>query len=545
MVAPLPDSVADNLAGSQVAVEASGEVTAEPAAASVAAGRDARSAWLPLLPAAVTAVVVAIGLSVPSYWRDEAATVAAVHRPLGALMRMLGNVDAVHGTYYLLIWPVAQLFGTGDVALRIPSLLGMAVAAGLITAIGRRVASPTVGLLSGLIFAVSPTVSEFGQMARSYAILTMAAALATYALVRVLEQDASRVRWLWYAFSLTLLGALNIFALLLIPAHAITMLLRYRARSAGGGRAAWRRWLIAAGVALVINLPLIDLASHQRGQIQWVPAFSPSEIGNAADLLGPPWMTAGLAILVLAAGGLALARRRSGNGGAAARGVDQPRSTGWGAVCGLCLPWLVVPPLVLMLGTVVYTPVYTQRYVLFCLPAAALMTAVAIAELAKVPGRRVTGWAVAATAVVVVAALGFTLQVQYRQPWGHADDIRDADSIIAATARPGDVLAYRWPVFMPISAAYPGGLGRLPDIQVGRAAIPSGTLAGTPASLALMQKRIRHARRFWLVQVSGMTPEPKLLDGLHMRMVWTWQVSDMWLELYVHDGARSGPGPLR
>jgi mannosyltransferase len=525
-----------------VAVEAASQIIAEPTAA---AGHDSRSAWLPLLPAAVTAVIVAIGLSVPSYWRDEAATVAAIHRPLGALVRMLGNVDAVHGTYYLLLWPVAQLFGTGEVALRIPSLLGMAVAAGLITAIGRRVASPTVGLLGGLIFAVSPTVSEFGQMARSYAIVTMAAALATYALVRVLEQDAIRLRWIWYAVSLTVLGALNIFALLLIPAHAVTMLLRYRPTgtrsAAGAGRGVWRRWLIAAAVAVAINLPLIYLAAHQRVQVQWLPAFSPSEIGNDADLLGPPWMTAGLAVLLLGAGTLAVARRRSGNGGAAAGGVGPPRSTGWGPMCALCVPWLVVPPLVLMLATVVYTPVYDQRYVLFCLPAAALMAAVAIAEIARAPGRGLTSWAVAATAVVVVAALGFTLQVQYRQPSGHADDIRDADSIIAATARPGDVLAYRWPVFMPISAAYPGGLGRLPDIQAGRAAIPSGTLAGTPASIALMQQRIRRARRFWLVQVSGITPDPRLLHGLHLRMVWTWQVSDMWLELYVHDPARSGP----
>jgi mannosyltransferase len=526
-------------AASQVAVEAAGGVAVEATpAAPVADGSATRSIWLPALPVAVTAVVVAIGLAVPSYWRDEAATVAAVHRPLGALVRMLGNVDAVHGTYYLLLWPVAQLFGTGEAALRTPSLLAMAVAAGLVTATGRRIASPAVGMLGGLIFAVSPTVSEFGQMARSYALVTMMAALASYALVRLLEQDSSRIRCLWYAVSLTVLGALNIFALLLIPAHGITMLLRYRTRSAAGARRlALRRWLIATGAALAINLPLIDLASHQRQQVMWLPDFTPSEIGNAADQLGGPWMTAGLALVLVAGGILALTRRRAGNGGSGASGPDRP-GTGWGAVSALCVPWLVVPPLVLLVATVVFTPVYDQRYILFCMPAAALMAAVAIGELARVPGSRVTGWVVAATAIVLVAALGFTLQVQYRQPWGHADDIRAADSIIAATARPGDVLAYRWPVFMPISDAYANGLGRLPDIQVGRAAIPSGTLAGTPASLAAMRQRIRRARRFWLVQVSEITPDPRLLDGLDMHMVWTWQVSDMWLQLYVH-----GPAP--
>lgn len=531
---------ANKPATSQVGVEAARGVALEATpAAPVAAGSAVGPIWLALLPAAVTAVVVAVGLAVPSYWRDEAATLAAVRRPLGALVRMLGNVDAVHGTYYVLVWPVAQLFGTGEVALRIPSLLAMAVAAGLITATGRRIASPTVGLLAGLIFAVSPTVSEFGQMARSYALVTMAAALASYALVRLLERDASRVRWLWYAVSLTVLGALNIFALLLIPAHGITMLLRYRTRPAAGARRlALRRWLIAAGAALAINLPLINLASHQREQIMWLPAFSLSEIGNAADQLGGPWMTAGLALVLLTGGILALTRRRAGNGGSGASGPDQQPGTGWGAVSALCVPWLTVPPLVLLVVTVLYTPAYTQRYILFCMPAAALLAAVAIAELARMPRRRVTGWATAATALLLVAALGFTQQVQYRQPWGHADDIREADAIIAANARPGDVLTYTWPVFMPISYAYPYGLGKLPDIQVAEPAIPSGTLAGTPASRAVMQQRIRKAKRLWIIQVSGYTPEGKLLAGLHMRLVWTWNTSDMWLQLYVH-----GPAP--
>ena len=206
------------------------------------AGRMARSryesGWLALLPAAVTAVIVDIGITVPSYWRDEAATVAAVQRPLGALVRMLGHVDAVHGFYYLLLWPITQLFGTGAAVTRMPSLIAMAVPAGLLTAIGRRLASPGIGVTAGLVFAVAPSVTVYGQMARSYALVTMVAATASYGLVRALEEDASRVRWLWYAVSIAALGAMNIFALLLIPAHAITMYLRYRRPDASARRRA-------------------------------------------------------------------------------------------------------------------------------------------------------------------------------------------------------------------------------------------------------------------------------------------------------------------
>jgi len=158
------------------------------------------------------------------------------------------------------------------------------------------------------------------------------------------------------------------------------------------------------------------------------------------------------------------------------------------------------------------------------------------------PGPRLLGHAFQAVALAVIVALGLGMQAQYRQPAGHADNIRAADRFISARARPGDVMMYTWPVFMPISAAYPYGLGRLPDIRVGQAAIPSGTLAGTTATRPVIRSRISRAKRLWIVQVSVRTPEARLLAGLHMRLVSTWQTSDIWLQLYVHDPA-AGRGP--
>lgn len=70
---------------------------------------------------------------------DEAATVSAIDRNLPDLIRMLGIIDAVHGFYYLLLRGWAALFGVFEVALRLPSLLAVAVAAGLVVVIGRRI----------------------------------------------------------------------------------------------------------------------------------------------------------------------------------------------------------------------------------------------------------------------------------------------------------------------------------------------------------------------------------------------------------------------
>ena len=58
----------------------------------------------------------------------------AVQRPFGQLLRMLGNIDAVHGAYYVMMWVVVRLGGTGELVTRLPSALAMAGAA----AAGRR-----------------------------------------------------------------------------------------------------------------------------------------------------------------------------------------------------------------------------------------------------------------------------------------------------------------------------------------------------------------------------------------------------------------------
>jgi mannosyltransferase len=497
--------------------------------------------WLWLLPAVVTGVVIAIGITTPSYWRDEAATMAAVHRPASDLVRMLGNVDAVHGAYYLLVWPLARLFGSGELVMRLPSLLAMAIAAGAITATGRRLATPAVGLIAGLAFAAAPSVTEFGQMARSYALVTMAAAIASYALVRALADAGRASRWVWYAVSVAVLGALNIAALLLVPAHGIMVWLLRRNRGAAGLRPG-RSWLIAAATGSGLNVPLVLLAFSQRSQVKWLPPPSAADLGNALDQLGPPLMTAAIAVMALAAVAVAVGiRRRAGRadpsradrGGPPAPG---PR-TGAGPVAALCVPWLAVPPVALLLLSALITPLYNQRYILFCMPAAALMTGVALAELARVPGPRLLARLAPAAALAVVVACGLGLQAEYRQPAGHADNIHAADAIISAEARPGDVMMYTWPVFMPISAAYPDGLATLPDIQVGQAAISSGTLAGTTAPRAVIRARIGRARRLWIIQVSVRTPEARLLTGMRMRLASTWRTSDIWLQLYVHDGA--------
>ena len=162
----------------------------------------------------------------------------------------------MHGAYYLLMHAIAAVFGTSATALRFPSLCAMVIATGFTAAAARRAAAlarppdqacrgldvpALTGLLSGLLFATAPYMTYYAQMARSYAIETMFAVIATYLLLRAWPDGRWRW-WLAYAAAVALTGLFNIFGLLILAAHGITLLLADAAPrpGPGSGRAAVR-----------------------------------------------------------------------------------------------------------------------------------------------------------------------------------------------------------------------------------------------------------------------------------------------------------------
>jgi mannosyltransferase len=497
-------------------------------------------AGLLLMRAAAPAVTLAMMLwriQRPSYWRDEGATLAAVQRPFGELIRMLGNVDAVHGAYYMIIWVVVRFGGTGEFATRLPSALAMAVAAAGVAAIGRRLVSPRAGLFAGLIFAAAPAVSWYGQDARSYAMVTALATTASYLLVRFLGAGGSRRGWLaGYGLALTGLGLVNIFGLLLIPAHGLTVALTARrpaglrpgdlpARDlpAGGLRPGGLRpggrllagWLAAAGAAVALVSPLCWLAWQQRAPENWLKTPGISTVAVLPDLVGPAAL-AGVVLLIIACGILL-----SAVGGRARIEADWP-----GVMPALCLPWLLLPPATLLTASLIQ-PVYTLRYVLFALPALALLAGIALAAFGRVAG---------SLALVIVVLVAFPAQLQARWRGAHGDNIAMADAIVAAARRPGDAVLYASTGARNMPAAYPAGLAVLRNIALNQGPVPSGTLAGTYLPAPAVRGRLAGVHRVWVVEVrkDSMPLRLPLLQGTGFRLVRKWRTSDIWLMLYRH-----------
>ncbi|MGT2530390.1 hypothetical protein ACU4GG_27355 [Streptomyces nojiriensis] len=185
-----------------------------------------------------------------SMWRDESVTWQVAHRPLGGIWRLLGEVDAVHGLYYLLMHGVFAAWDGGLWALRLPSVAATALAAAGVAAVAHRLAGERAAVFAGLGYAVLPPVQMYAQEGRSYALVAAAVVWATYLMLRE--------RWTSYAVVLLLGCWLHEFAALALAAHAFS---------------AWRSrgWRVAAGAVLALLVPLAVVSARQaQQQLGWL-----------------------------------------------------------------------------------------------------------------------------------------------------------------------------------------------------------------------------------------------------------------------------------
>jgi mannosyltransferase len=497
------------------------------------------------IPVLICLVVGGYEIGGPSLWRDEAYTKDAIGRPIGQIFTLLGHMDAVHGAYYLLMHVIAGVIGTSATALRLPSLSAMIIATAFTAALGRRAAalvlapdaSPTqrtavpamTGLLSGMVFATSPYLTYYAQMARSYAIVTMFAAIASYLLLRACPDG----RWRWwatYAVAVALAGLFNIFALLILPAHGLTLLASGRV-----GRQAMRRWLAVSAAVVLAAIPLVRVLSHQQNQIGWL---TKPDYGTLTILLRD---FAGSRALIVPVALLALA------GVVAACLADDWRPLNPAAVA---LPWLVLPPVVLIAVSFA-KPVYNVRYVEFCLPALSVLIAAGFTGLVRLawrPGLARLGlvWLPVALAALIATGVDVMLigpQGAIRQTAARPDNLRLASQIVAANERPGDVVFYLPGSDMRVlGTGYPAPFGKLRDIALARSPIASGTLTGQEVSSpALLASRFTNVSRVWIVTGSSnyrfpvpSTPVDKekmtLVQGMHV--IDRWMAGEVMLTLY-------------
>jgi mannosyltransferase len=501
------------------------------------------------IPAVAELAVGGYQIGGPSLWRDEGYTVEVAHRSVAQILALVGHVDAVHGLYYLFMHFVVSLLGSSEAAVRLPSLVAMSGAAGMIAVLGRRLAAnsavlapPVTGVTAGLLFVAIPQTTFYAQDARPYGLTTLFAVTASYLLVRAAGDGRWRW-WAWYAAAIAVTAWSSLFALLLLAAHGVTLLAaRFQPGNRGGepqhrpAAPGFRppglgRWLLAAAAAMLLAAPLVVLGHRQSGIMSWVKR--PGH-GAVIRLL---WDLAGSRQVLPLVAAIALAGVVSG---ASAYRRAEP------TLAAMALPWLVLPPLTLLVASQVH-PVYVARYANFCVPAVALLAAAGLGWLARqaarIPlcaGNPALTWLPSVTLAVLLVMMLLQPQQAVRRSAGRPDELRAVAAVVSANEQPGDAVCYIPSEARLISYSYPAPFQRLRDVALAGPVASSATLTGVQVPPATLQRRFAGVARVWVVTWKhDLTIRPRravarrelaMVSGL--RLIRRWQLRSVVLTLY-------------
>jgi mannosyltransferase len=511
-------SPADGTDGAGTELAGAGGLTGTGPAAPRARWRAGAGWYAPaVLAGAVMAVLGVWGLARDSSMgNDEVATRWAALLSLHQLAHLLRHVDAVHGLYYVLMhgWMVV---GTSPAVMRIPSVIAMVVAVALTVIIGRRLTgSGWAGLFAGLIVALTPTISYYAQTARSYALVFACVVGSTLALLHALAAEARATeateaakarfpagRWLVYAVLLVVGGYLNELSLLVVGAHAVTVLLaRY-------GRRVVTAWAAVAAVSVIVVLPLAALSAREDAAVAWIPRPGLWSLRILFhDYFGATTVVAVLLLCCAVAAVLPpLHRGRRAPGAAwwSQGGVSLP---------SVAAPLLVVPGALLILESLVARPLYVDRYVLYGEAGAALLAGAGALRigrwLAGVTDRRTLLWVPGVIVCVLALVLQLAPQQRVRTPQSRLFDFGGPSRYLAAHARPGDGVLFFSNFFRKARLGYPADYRNVSDFALAQSPAAAGNFQGRDKPVAAVESLMTGYQRIWVV---GRSPFAHLTAG--------------------------------
>ncbi|MDR7484288.1 MAG: glycosyltransferase family 39 protein [Armatimonadota bacterium] len=472
-----------------------------------------RAAGLVLFVLAVVLRVVA--LDAKALWFDETVSVLFASLPVARALLVIGANDPHPPLYYLLLHAWMGVFGDGETAVRSLSVFLGAPVVLLTWLFGRRLLGPAPALLAAALVALAPSQVAAAQEARMYGLLTLAAVGSWWALWAALgvpgarhagTATSARRPWAVYAAATAVMLYSHYYGVLVVVSQ-VGYLIWWRP-----GAGVWRRALSAwCGVALAF-LPWGPLFAQQlAGGRAWPAHRIPLSAATLPDTLAA--MTVGRPVLE------AWGPRLS---------TIQPIGTSWPAVLGMAAAAALAVAAVrtpsvsrrivaLLLAAALGPPVvafavslelnvYAPRYLLFIVPAVALLVAAGAASLIAGPTRWLRAAGVILSVLVVMPNVTGTLAF-HRQPRLDVFDWRLISRTLAAHARDDDAIVFL-PGFsrIPVDYYFRGPHRRVVLTPDGADVVgPEGArLAGVVESLS------RHPR-VWILTVP---PIPEALERL-------------------------------
>jgi uncharacterized membrane protein len=477
-----------------------GEVTTEPAKPHTTARSN--------LTAVLLLVVLGFGLRLlvtRSIWLDEAISIRQAQLPFHEMITQLAG-DVHPPLHHAVLWATVRLLGTGELAVRLPSIVAGTLLIPALYGAGRDLYDRRVGLVAATFGTVAPIAIWYSQEARMYAMFMLFSLIAVWAQVRVLRRGRPGA-WAVYSIATAAMIWTQYFALLQVIIQQATFAISFWRRRRG------RRWWLALGWAasmVVIVALLVPLRPVFESQLQSYLEHSaglalPAQAGlgatqqqdqsrlsvyafianviwglwgyhadNTMAQIVAMWPLGMLLILVL------LGR-------------------GYSPMSMLLLSVAAVPALILFGVGMVQRNLFELRYFVGAVPVGLLLMARLASSTENRGPRRLIVALVVVTLVVGLA----DQQLNGANP--RLYDFRGALALVAARARPGDVVIYEPEFIGPVVDYYAADLDATPVSaglslpQHGQRVFVVGSFLDDPSSAAeignALHQLSQHGRR--------------------------------------------------
>ncbi|MGQ9840805.1 MAG: glycosyltransferase family 39 protein [Anaerolineae bacterium] len=404
--------------------------------------------WLPLAVAWIALALRVAGLTAQSLWRDEVDTLLFATRPLAEALQMFRQPGQNGPLFFLLLRPWLAMAGASEFALRFPSALAGTLAVPASYVLALRLAGRKTAALTALLMALAPYLVWYGQEARMYALLTLLITVSLWLTVAAVQQGGW---WRWQLLYLvtTVAFYIHVLAALIIPVQVLWLLL-----APAPGRTA-RRWRAIGLYLMALLLPYLPLAVWQADMLriafQTGHRFIP--LGDILLILGAVFSLGVLpeqrflellAFMVTLTAGVLL------GGYQAWRQRVSRKGASWRLVVMLLI-WLLLPP-PMTYGISLRVPIFTERYLIWTMPAFLMLCALGVGALARF--WRPLGLIL--LGAMVVFDLG-AIARQTGQPI--KSDFRSAAGFVMQHLQPGDRLVYQIPYIRYTFTYYSSGRG--------------------------------------------------------------------------------------
>jgi hypothetical protein len=314
--------------------------------------------WLVLLTAVCVVRLWAMPLR-SSFWVDEMATSFVVnHGASDPTLRVAPQVPM--SIYYALPRSAEKLFGSSEIVDRLPSLLAMTIALGLIWLIAARLIHPDAGWFAVFACLALRGFNYQAADARPYALGTCVLCLSAWLLIRWLDSN----RWLdgvLFALCASLLWRVHLVFwpfYAMFAAYAIVRLVR---------RDTEVTWLRASAAFALLGALLAPVAAGAAGLLRNAGAHVVSPMPSGADLADS--LKLGL-LATCSVGAAILSRWRRWPAGKLPAWSPLALIAGW---------WLCAPLGLFAFSRLTGNVTFVQRYLFLELPGAALAATTAAA----------------------------------------------------------------------------------------------------------------------------------------------------------------------